>query len=128
MAPERASGLTMYACPRCRASTISFLHKWLSWSAQPARCSGCGRSCAIAIVDASGILVVAALLITGSGFAAIATHAYWPVVMGVLSATVFYFWRQHRARLVIVTEAESKAAKKSALAIFLCSLFPGLFG
>lgn len=48
--------------------------------------------------------------------------------MGVLSATVFYFWRQHRARLVIVTEAESKAAKKSALAIFLCSLFPGLFG
>ncbi len=88
---------------------------------------GLWPTCAIAIVDASGILVLAVLLITVSGFAAVAIHAAWPVLAGLVSAIAFYFWRQHRAQLLIVTSEETEMAKKSAFALWLLSVFPGLF-
>jgi hypothetical protein len=117
----------MYTCPSCGARSISFVRKWLSWSAAPARCSGCGVSCAIALVDASAILVGATLLVTLCGFAAAAVHAAYPHVAGVALAIAYYFWRQHRGPLMVIAQEETKTAKRSSRLLLLAFLFPKLF-
>jgi hypothetical protein len=115
----------MYACPSCASRSITFLHKWLSWSAAPAKCSHCGAGCAIAIVDASGIAVAAALFVTFSGFVAVAVHAVYPLLAGVLLATGYYFWRQHRARLMPITAQETATARRSGWVALVAWLLPG---
>jgi hypothetical protein len=117
----------MYLCPSCREPTISFLRKWLSWREMPALCSSCHRGCAIAISDAGGIVVVAAVFITLSGFAAVAVQLAWVFVVGIAAATGFYFWRQHKAHLVAISDEETKAANRSAWAMLLLWLFPTFF-
>ena len=117
----------MYLCPSCREPTISFLHKWLSWREAPAMCSACHCGCAIAIADAAGIVVFAAVFVTLCGFAAVAVQSAWVVVAGILAATTFYFWRQHKAHLVAISEEETKTANRSAWAMLLLWLFPAFF-
>jgi hypothetical protein len=115
----------MYACPSCASRCITFLHKWLSWSAAPAKCSHCGAACAISIDDASGIVVAAALFVTLSGFAAMAMHSIYPVLAGAFLAVGYYFWRQHRAPLMLITAQETATARRSGWIAILASLFPG---
>jgi ribosomal protein S27E len=117
----------MYACPSCNQRTISFAHKWLSWSYMPARCLSCKSGCAIATGDSGGILVVSAIVVTLFGFAAVAVQAVYPFVIGIVLACGFYFWRQHRAKLMVVTDAEAKTANRSAWVMCLLWLLPGFF-
>lgn len=117
----------MCACPNCGAHSISFIRKWLSWSAAPARCNSCGSASAIPIVDASGVLVAAVLVITAGGFLAAAVGSIYPVLLTVVLAVGYYFWRQHRAPLMVITPEESRVAKRSARLSLLVLLFPGFF-
>jgi hypothetical protein len=117
----------MYACPSCSSSSIAFVAKWLSSSAAPAECHTCGKQCAIAIVDASGTVAASALLITACGFIAVALHSVFPLLTGVVLAVAFYFWRQHKAPLFAVTQAEAQNAKRSAWLSCLMMLFPSMF-
>lgn len=123
----RTLAVTMYHCPSCRAQSITFMRKWLSWSASPARCRTCGKGCAIPIVDASETLAASAVVVTLCGFAAVAVQATYPLVLGLGVAVGYYFWRQHRAQLVPITEAELQTAKRSSWLALLVALFPGTF-
>jgi hypothetical protein len=114
----------MYACPTCDSISVTFMSKWLSSSAAPARCDNCGSSCAIAIFDAAGAVAAAAVLVTLSGFGAIALHAAYPLAIGVVLAVGYYFLRQHRARLIPITSHETTAAKRSTWAAIIALLFP----
>jgi 4-hydroxybenzoate polyprenyltransferase len=115
----------MYQCPSCAGRSITFMHKWLASSAAPARCNRCGCGSAIAIVDASGTLVAATLLITASGFVAAAVNAVYPLALGAVLAVAYYFWRQHRAQLRIVPQQETATAKRSGWVAFLALIFQG---
>lgn len=117
----------MYRCPSCNEPTISFLRKWLSWRETPARCSSCKRGCAITIADAGGIVIVCAVFVTLCGFAAVAAHSSLPFVVGIVLAATFYFWRQHKAALVSISEEEIKTANRTFWAMVLLSLFPTFF-
>jgi hypothetical protein len=117
----------MYCCPACGARSITFMQKWWSWSASPAPCKVCGKGCAIAIVDSSGIQVAAILLVTAGGFFALALQSRYPLCLGVALAVAYYLWRQHRAPLMVITEAEAKTAKRSAWIGLLVALFPSFF-
>jgi hypothetical protein len=103
------------------------MHKWLSWSAAPARCRACGAQSAIAVVDASGILVGATVLVTACGFVAAAVHAAYPLLIGMALAVAHYFWRQHRAALMVITQEETRTAKRSARLTLLALVFPSFF-
>ena len=103
------------------------MHKWLSWSAAPARCSACGAQCAIAVVDASGILVGAAALVTACGFVAAAVGAAYPLLIGTAFAVAYYVWRQHRAPLMVIAREETRTAKRSARLGLLALLFPNFY-
>ena len=117
----------MYACPSCQQRTISYLHKWLSWSSSPARCKACGKACAIPIVDSSGFFVAAIVIVTLSGFASVWMQNSFPLLLGCVSALAYYFWRQHVAELAAVSEQEHKTAKRSAWLALLAALFPSFF-
>lgn len=117
----------MYPCPGCQHRTIAFLRKWLSWPASPAKCNHCGASCCIATVDASGTLAAAAVFITLAGFAAVAAGAAYLLLLGLSLSFAFYFWRQHRAALIRVSEQEAAVAKRSGWLMFLAFVFPSLF-
>lgn len=118
---------TLYYCPSCGAQSITFMRKWLSWAASPARCSACRKGCAIPIVDASGTLAASAVFVTLCGFAAVALQAIYPLLLGLSVAAAYYFWRQHRVQLVPVTDEELQTAKRSAWLALLVALFPSTF-
>ena len=84
--------------------------------------------CCIAIVNSAGIFAAAAVFITLSGFLAVVAHGFYPLGLGILLAVAFYFWRQHRAALVVVTDRENRTAKRSGWVMLLAALFPSLFG
>lgn len=113
----------MYTCPSCQQKTIRFFRKWCANAASPAICSNCGQASAILIADAAGFVVAATVLSTLSGFAAVGLQSIWPLVVGLTSATGYYFWRQHTATLAVVTVEEKRAAKRSAWMEFLAVLF-----
>ena len=117
----------MYACRSCASRSITFIHKWLASSAAPARCPNCGSGCAIAIIESSGALVTATVFITLSGFAAAAVGAVYPLALGLGLAVGYYFRRQHRAQLNVVTPQEASTAKRSAWVGMLALLFPSFF-
>jgi hypothetical protein len=117
----------MYRCPDCAKPTITFTRKWLSWNASPAVCIECKRGCTIPTVDASGALASWAVLFTLCGFLAIAVQAVYPLVLGAVAVTSYYFWRQHQAPLHVVSASEQKNAKRSFWLMVLLSLFPRLF-
>jgi hypothetical protein len=117
----------MYECPSCASRSITFMHKWLASSAAPARCNNCGSGSAIAIVDSSGTLVAATLLLTVSGFVAAAVNTLYSLAVGVALAVVYYFWSWHLARLRIVPPQETATAKRSAWVGILALLFPSFF-
>jgi uncharacterized membrane protein len=66
-------------------------------------------------------------MLTLCGFIAVAVHAAYPLLLGGVAVVAFYFWRQHRARLVVVSEAAAKLANRSAWAMLLLWIFPSLF-
>lgn len=101
----------MYACPTCGALTISYFRKWLSYPTLPARCSAC-HSCSHAQRRSGGLgIVVAALVITACGFAAVAIGSGWPLLVGVFSALGFYLWHWHRVSLEPLSAEEVAAAR-----------------
>lgn len=106
----------MYACPACNASSISFLRKWLSHPAHPAYCAACGAF-SHAHQSSGGIgLVVAACGITASGFLASQLQQLWPLLGGIVAATVFYIWHWHRTQLEMLSpELVSRARKTEAM-------------
>lgn len=118
----------MYQCPSCERETISFLRKWWSSSAAPATCSNCGSRWAIATIDASGILVAATLVVTVGGLSAALARSGYPLLLAACAAVLYYFWKQHRAKLVRISEKEFKAAKRSSALMLLAAVFPSLFG
>ena len=86
----------MYACPTCKALSVSFWRKWLSYPTLPAYCGACG-SYSHAQRSSGGVgLVVAVVAITASGFAAVAAKASWPLILGIGSAIALYIWHWHR--------------------------------
>ena len=117
----------MYTCPACGATTIGLVRKWLSRPALPAQCASCGAF-STAHANSSGVgLVAGCVLSTLSGFAAVALHAAWPFVLGVLLSVIFYAWHWHGVRLELVLPADVTAAKRrgtaGALAVLLATLF-----
>lgn len=117
----------MYSCPSCGKPALTFLKKWLSWSACPARCHECGKVCAISIADSSLYLVISTVMLTVSGFAAVWLHSVLPLLAGALVSVGHYFWRQHTAPVVVVSEEENTVAKRSAVLGLLLALFPSFF-
>lgn len=117
----------MYFCPSCHQKTIPFLRKWLSSASLPARCSNCEQECAILISNSADFVVMAAVLITLGGFAAVGLQSFWPLATGLTSAMGYYFWRQHTALLALVTAEEKRIARRSVamewLAVLLFSWF-----
>lgn len=61
-------------------------------------------------------MVVSAFVITGSGFAAVAVQAIWPLFFGIASALVFCTWHWHRIALEpLLPELVSEARKTEAM-------------
>ena len=81
----------------------------------------------MAIVDSSGFLVGAVVLVTVSGFASVWLRSVWPLLFGFVLALAYYFWRLHMAGLVPVTEQEHRVAKRSAWAAFVALFLPSWF-
>ncbi|MDN3918847.1 hypothetical protein [Roseateles violae] len=69
-------------------------------------------------------MAAAILLMTLGGFAAVAVHAAYPLLIGAALAVGYYFLRQHRAPLMPITPDETRTAKRSAWAAFLTLLIP----
>jgi hypothetical protein len=89
----------MYSCPSCNAQSIGYFRKWLSYPTLPAHCKACG-SYSYAQRSSGGVgLVVAAVVITASGFAAAALHSSWPLLVGVSAAVAFYLRHWHQVKL-----------------------------
>jgi uncharacterized iron-regulated membrane protein len=42
-------------------------------------------------------------------------------------AVAYYFWRQHRAPLMVITQEETRTAKRSSRLTLLALLFPSFF-
>ena len=103
------------------------MHKWLSWSAAPAKCSACGAGCCIATVDSSGVASGCLLSLTLFGFAAVAVQAVYPLAIGFVLAVLIYFYSVHRAKLVHVSPAEMQTAERSAILMVFLWFFPGFF-
>jgi hypothetical protein len=118
----------MYQCPNCERETVSFLRKWWSSAAAPATCAICGSRSAITSVDASGILVGATVVVTLCGFLAAVVRSGYPLLLGVCAAVFYYFWMQHCASLVHISEREFKTARRSNALMLLAAVFPSLFG
>jgi uncharacterized membrane protein YuzA (DUF378 family) len=117
----------MYPCPHCQQPTIGFMRKWLSWRAAPAQCPKCTGCSCIAAGTASAILATCAVVATLVGFAAAALQAVYPLILGGAGIAVFYAWCQHRAKLLRISEAEQKSARRPALVMLLLVFFPGFF-
>ena len=71
--------------------------------------------------------MAATVLVTLSGFAAAAVGAVYPLLIGFGLAVAYYFWRQHRAQLNVVSPQEISTAKRSAWVGMLTQLFPSFF-
>jgi uncharacterized iron-regulated membrane protein len=71
--------------------------------------------------------VAATVLVTLCGFAAAAVGAAYPLALGLGLAVGYYFWRQHRAQLSVVSPQEASTAKRSAWVGMLALLFPSFF-
>jgi len=82
---------------------------------------------AMSVIDASGTLVAAILLITAAGFLAVWSGQSWTFILGIGLALCQYFWQQHNRPLAIVSEEEYKIASRSTTAVFLATLFPFWF-
>ncbi|MBL0121848.1 MAG: hypothetical protein IPP88_03670 [Betaproteobacteria bacterium] len=67
------------------------------------------------------------LMFTLFGFAAAAVQAIYPLILGLCVVWVFYCWCQHRAKLMVVSDVDEKAGNRSALRLFLISVFPSFF-
>jgi 4-hydroxybenzoate polyprenyltransferase len=82
---------------------------------------------AIGTIDSGGILAVAAVIATLSGFVAAALKSVYPMFLGLILSAVYYIWRQHRAKLIRISDDEFKLAKRSSTLMLLAALFPSLF-
>jgi hypothetical protein len=103
----------MYACPACKALTISYFRKWCSRPAVPAYCSAC-QGYSHAQQSSGGIgLVVAVFGITASGFIASALQALWPLLFGIAASTAFFIWHWHRAELETLSPDLVSRARKT---------------
>ncbi len=106
----------MDACPTCKALSVSFWRKWLSYPTLPAHCGICG-SYSHAQRSSGGVgLVVAVVAITAGGFAAVAVKAAWPLLLGIGGAIAFYLWHWHHVELEALSpQAVSRARKTEVL-------------
>jgi uncharacterized protein (DUF983 family) len=103
----------MYACPHCNVWSIGLFRKWISYPTLPAHCSACG-SYSHAHRSSGGVgVVVAAAVITLSGFASAAAHSAWPLVAGLVSSLLFYVWHWHRVKLEMLSPKQVAAARKT---------------
>jgi hypothetical protein len=101
----------MYPCPSCRALTVGYFRKWLSYPTLPAYCNACSRY-SYAQRQSGGLgVVVAAIVITACGFAAVAVGSAWPLLLGLLSAALFYLWHWHRVPLEPLSPEQVAAAR-----------------
>lgn len=119
MIGTEAPRYTMHTCPHCQQPTVSFDQKWLSTIDWPAECPQCG---ALSYVEASasGVgLIMAGLLLTASGFAAVYFQAGWPFVLGLVAALAFYVWHWRRVSMVAVSSGRSSTARRTGLAVNL---------
>lgn len=106
----------MYACPTCKAASISFFRKWLSYPALPAHCANCG-SYSHAHRSSGGLgLVVTTIGIAAAGFLASELQQLWPLLTGIAGALAFYIWHWHRTQLEPLSpELVSRAKKTEAM-------------
>ncbi len=71
-------------------------------------------------------MVVSVFVITGFGFVASAIQAFWPLLLGIVSALAFCVWRLHRIQLEpLSAELVSKARKTEVMSeiVLLLMLF-----
>lgn len=110
----------MYACPTCKAHSISLFRKWLSYPVLPAYCGVCG-SYSHAHRTSGGVgVVVSAFIITAFGFVASALQSGWPLLAGIVVAIGFCWWRVHRLQLEPLSpEWVSLARKTEAMSWFM---------
>jgi hypothetical protein len=85
----------------------------LSYPALPAFCPAC-KSYSHAQRSSGGVgIVVAAFVITGSGIAASAVRAIWPLLLGIVGAFAFCLWHVHRIQLEPLLPEQVSNAKKT---------------
>jgi hypothetical protein len=117
----------MYACPSCNERTIGYFRKWLSYPAIPARCSSCDAYSHAHRASGGLGLVVSAVVITLCGFASVASHTPWPILVGALSSLAYYLWHWHQVRLEPLTPEAVAAARKSESAFGFVALLSVFF-
>lgn len=111
-----ASRLAMHTCPHCQQPTLSFDQKWLSTVDWPAECPRCHGLSYVESSSAGVGLIVAGLLLTASGFAAVYFQAGWPFVLGLVAALAFYVWHWRRVALVATNSARASTARRTRTA------------
>jgi len=112
----------MYACPSCHEPTIGYFRKWLSYPAIPARCSRCGAYSHSYRLSRGVGVVVAAVVVTLCGFAAIAVHSAVPLLLGLAISLMFYAWHWHRVQLELLSPEAVAAARAGESAFGLLAL------
>ena len=71
---------------------------------------------------------MAAVLVTLFGFAAAAVKSVLPLLLGLCLVALHYFWQQHRAKLIRISDEEFRLAKRTNTLMLCAAIFPSLFG
>ena len=58
-------------------------------------------------------MVVAAVLITVSGFAALAIRSGWPLIAGLFASAIYYVWHWQHVRLEPIAPEAVAAARRT---------------
>jgi len=70
---------------------------------------------------------MAAVAVTLAGFLAVAIGQSWVFFAGIAATVLYYFLRQHRIPLEVVTPQQAKTSNRSAWIMLLATIFPALF-
>lgn len=86
----------METCPSCGAQEIGFADKWASSVAYPARCPACSALSYVPRSATGGFVMLACLLLTASGFAAVFFQSGLLFGAGAIGASFVYIrgWRR----------------------------------
>ena len=108
-------------CPHCQEDGVTFLSKFFTGTAIPARCKQCGQASSISGLTLGATGVIFNFVFFGAMIASFFYWSWWPLILSISAYVVFDLCLTKWASLRPMTESEVKSQRVSTF------VFIGIF-
>ena len=100
-------------CPHCQEDGVTFVSKFFSGTANPARCRQCGKASSISGLTLGATGGVLHVVFLGAAIASFFFWSWWPLILTIVTFVMLFLGLTKWAPLKSMTESDVKKERIS---------------